>query len=63
MGGRSRTRFPPVLETGRLSVGSPIGKAAWDVVLRRPLIRGYTLPGGLREDGTQLISHALRQMP
>ena len=29
MGGRSRTRFPPVLETGRLSVGSPIEKAAW----------------------------------
>lgn len=63
MGGRSRTCFSPVLETGRLSIGSPTGKAAWDVVLRRPLIRRYALPGGLREDSTQLIAHALRKMP
>jgi hypothetical protein len=31
MGGRSRTRFSPTLEIGRLAVGSPIRKAAEDI--------------------------------
>lgn len=30
MGGRSRTRIPPVLEAGRPSAGSPIGKGRWE---------------------------------
>jgi hypothetical protein len=57
MGGRSRTRFSPDLETGRLSVGSPIGKAARDGVLRRPPNQACALARGLHEeDGMQLVS-------